>query len=152
MMPRETIVLTLAKIPGMFTVPDGDEGGPLTNGGNHLGHIHVGDLDMWSFSANQNDSISLSIGEPPFGETDPGFNPWIRLISPAGVLVGSNGGTLVGQITVIAPLSGTYTVIVTTADSFNDAEGNYRLTLAKIPAPPCDNSRSDSRKTMTADR
>ena len=125
--------LTLAKIPGMFTVPDGDEGGPLTNGGNHLGHIHVGDLDMWSFSANQNDSISLSIGEPPFGETDPGFNPWIRLISPAGVLVGSNSGTLVGQITVIAPLSGTYTVIVTTADSFNDAEGNYRLTLAKIP-------------------
>jgi Viral BACON domain len=131
-----TYRLTLARAPGTFVVPPGDEGGPLSNGGNHLGHIHVADLDMWSFSASQNDFISISIGEPPFGQVDPGFNPWIRLIGPTGVLVSSNSGVLVGQISVAAPLSGTYTVLVTTNDAFNDAEGNYRLTLAKIPGTP----------------
>jgi hypothetical protein len=126
-------LLTLAKAPGTVFVPDGDQGGPMTNGRNHPGDIHRGDLDQWTFTAAQNDFISLSIGEPPFGEVDPGFNPWIRLISPAGVTLGNNAGVLVGQITVIAPLSGTYTVIVSTNDPFHDAEGSYRLTLAKAP-------------------
>ena len=125
--------LTLAKVPGTVVVPLDDQGGAMTNGANHLGHIHTGDLDQWTFTAAQNDYLAVSIGEPPFGEVDPGFNPWIRLIGPTGVVVGSAAGTLVAQINVIAPLSGTYTVIVGTNDSFNDAQGNYRLTYAKVP-------------------
>ena len=61
-------ILRLAKMPGAFTVPDGDQGGALTNGSNHPGHITIGDLDMWSFTANQNETAIIRIGEVgPFG-------------------------------------------------------------------------------------
>jgi hypothetical protein len=126
-------LLTLAKAPGTAEVPIGDQGGALTNGLNHLGHIHEGDLDQWTFTAAQSDYISLSVGEPPFGEIDPGFNPWIRLLAPNGQLIGNAAGALVAQVHVQAPLSGTYTVLIGTADAFNDGEGDYRLTLAKVP-------------------
>jgi hypothetical protein len=126
--------LTLAKIPGTFTVPVGDEGGPMANGANHTGVIHIGDLDQWTFQAGQGDRIALSIGEVPMGEVDPGFVPWIRLYGPTGALVGfEDWGDLVAQITATAPLTGTYTVLVASNDGGNDATGSYRLTLAKIP-------------------
>ncbi len=125
--------LTLAKTPGSFIVPAGDEGGPMTNGANHTGALHVGDLDQWTFTAAQNDAIALSIGEVLVGEVDPGFWPWIRLRGPNGAQLGSHWGSLVAQLNVIAPLSGTYTVLVGTADSGLDATGSYRLTLAKTP-------------------
>ena len=86
-----------------------------------------------NFTASQNDFISLSIGEVLPGGPDPGFVPWIRLQNPMGVQIGSNSGALVGQINVTAPLTGTYTVLVASNDSFNDATGSYRLTLAKAP-------------------
>ena len=44
-------LLTLAKTPGTFIVPAGDEGGPMTNGANHPAVIHRGDLDQWTFTA-----------------------------------------------------------------------------------------------------
>ncbi|MCC7177714.1 MAG: hypothetical protein IT177_04915, partial [Acidobacteria bacterium] len=99
--------LTLAQTPGAFTVPGDDEGGALENGENHSGHIHLGDLDQWSFTAAQGDAITVSIGEVFPTELDPGFNPWIRLRSPTGANLGSESGPLTAQISVIAPLSGT---------------------------------------------
>ena len=51
--------LYFAQFPGAFVVPSGDEGGSLTNGGNHDGTIQVGDLDLWSFTANAGDRIVL---------------------------------------------------------------------------------------------
>ena len=47
-----TYVLHLAQFPEAFVVPSGDQGGPLTNGGNHAGTNTLGDLDMWSFTAS----------------------------------------------------------------------------------------------------
>ena len=125
--------LTLATTPGSFIVPEEDEGGPLTNGVNHDGFIHVGDLDQWSISAAKGDTITVSIGEVLEGEVDPGFVPWIRLVGPTGVQYRSHWGVWAAQITHVAPLSGTYTVIVSTADIGNDSVGRYRLTLAKAP-------------------
>ncbi|MCC7180517.1 MAG: cadherin-like domain-containing protein, partial [Acidobacteria bacterium] len=127
--------LTLAKTPGTFVVPDGDEGGAMVNGANHSGHIHLGDLDQWSFTAAQGDAITVSIGEVFPTELDPGFNPWIRLRSPTGADLGSASGALTAQISVVAPLSGTYTVLVGTGDVGLDSTGDYRLTLAKTPGP-----------------
>src|ERR1039457_1541533 len=46
-----TYALHLAQIPEAFIVPAGDEGGPMTNGGNFTGIITLGDLDMWTFTA-----------------------------------------------------------------------------------------------------
>ena len=43
--------LTLAQSPEPYVVPAGDEGGLMTNGSNHHGHILVGDLDQWHFTA-----------------------------------------------------------------------------------------------------
>ncbi|MCC7155820.1 MAG: RHS repeat protein, partial [Bryobacterales bacterium] len=123
--------LTLAKTPGAFVVPAGDEGGAMTNGENHAGAIHLGDLDMWTFQANAGDAITLSIGEV----TDSGsFWPWIRLRSPTGAQIGSGYGALTGHIDVAAaPLTGTYTLVVASADSGSNGTGTYRLTLAKTP-------------------
>src|SRR5438552_3341266 len=50
-----------ASVPGTFVVPSGDDGGPLTNGGNHEGTIQLGDLDLWSFTAGVGDSIVLRV-------------------------------------------------------------------------------------------
>src|SRR5262245_29945513 len=58
-----TYRLQLARVPGPFTVPAGDEGGALTNGVNHQGTIDVGDLDLWTFTASPGDRIALQIGE-----------------------------------------------------------------------------------------
>src|SRR5690349_3084525 len=43
--------LRFVKVPGTFIVPAGDEGGLLTNGGNHTGTNSLGDEDVWSFTA-----------------------------------------------------------------------------------------------------
>ncbi len=56
-------LLTLARVPAAFSTSLGDEGGAMTNGGNHAGTIHVGDLDMWSFTATAGEALAVSIGE-----------------------------------------------------------------------------------------
>ena len=61
-----TYVLHLAQFPEAFIVPAGDEGGPMTNGGNYAGTITLGDLDMWSFTANAGDNIVLRLGTVGF--------------------------------------------------------------------------------------
>ena len=126
-------ILRLAKMPGAFTVPDGDQGGALTNGSNHPGHITIGDVDMWSFTANQNESAIIRIGEVVPSGPDPGFWPWLRVYGPLGAYVGGQYGDQAAEVGFIAPLTGTYTVVVVSADSGYDAEGDYILRLARIP-------------------
>ena len=128
-------LLRLAKVPGNFFVAGDDQGGAMTPGANHAGQIDVGDLDLWTFTAAQNESIVLSIGEVLTSEVDPGFFPWIRLYGPNGALIGSSAGNWAGSIAATAPLSGTYTVVVGTFDSGNDAAGDYLLTVGKMPGP-----------------
>ncbi len=123
-------LLTLAKAPGTFVVPGGDEGGPMTNGANHAGVIHVGDLDQWSFTATAGDAVVLRVGEVGGNSV---FFPWIRLYGPTGALLGSQSNLLVAEIAVTASLTGTYTVVVTTGDTGFGATGSYLLTLAKVP-------------------
>ena len=79
----ENYVFTLAKAPGTFVVPTGDEGGPMTNGANHAGTIPMGDLDQWTFTAAQGDAVVLSIGTVGSSSN---FVPWIRLVSPTGAI------------------------------------------------------------------
>src|SRR5262249_43410799 len=103
-------ILTLVKANAVLTVPTGDEGGPMTNGGNHAGVISVGELDGWSFAAVQGDFIAVSVGEVLQSQIDPGFVPWIRLLGPNGDVVGSSLGVLAAQIAANAPLGRTSTV------------------------------------------
>jgi hypothetical protein len=139
-------ILHFVKGPGTFVVPVGDEGGPLTSGANHTGRIGAasglpinhdrGDVDVWSFTANQGDYIALTLGEVLESEIDPGFYPYLRLIGPTGALVSWDVGLLAAKIDVNAPLTGTYTVVV--ADSNINREGsvtgNYVLRYLRVPA------------------
>src|SRR5437667_155082 len=73
------------------------------------------------------------------GEVAPvsaGFRPWIRLVSPTGVLLeNSSEGASAVQVATNATTTGTYTGIVGTNDGFgrNEDTGGYLLTLAKGP-------------------
>jgi hypothetical protein len=130
-------LLTLAKTPGSFVVPSGDEGGPMTNGANHAGAIHLGDIDQWTFTATLGDAIFINIGEvAPLGN----FRPWIGLRAPNGATVDTDWGETEAGVGATATQSGTYTVVI--ADFSGPATGSYLLTLAKTPGafvvPPGD--------------
>lgn len=119
--------LSMAKIPGDFFVSLGDEGGELTNGGVGLGTIDRGDLDMWRFTADAGDSFVLRAGS-----TNGGWNPFLRLYDPMGVLVDSASGIVdSGAVAGRATNSGVFTVVV--GSWFRGDSGNYKLHLAQIP-------------------
>ena len=103
----------------------------MTDGVNHAGAIYLGDLDMWSFTATQGQVITLSMSE--VAPVTTGFQPWIRLVSPTGVLLGNSIGASAAQVVVTASTTGTYTVIVGTNDGFgrNNDSGSYLLTLTR---------------------
>ncbi|MBV6522550.1 MAG: hypothetical protein MNPFHGCM_02698 [Gemmatimonadaceae bacterium] len=122
--------LTAYKAPGAITTKPGDQGGAMTNGAIHTGSITVGDVDGWQFAANQGDYIHISVGEVT-GSAD--FTPYIRLVSPSGAILGTSWGVAAAQIAVNAPLTGTYLVVITTADAGNDDTGSYQLTLGRAP-------------------
>ena len=126
-----TYRLTMTKTPGPITVSTGDEGGPLTNGGTHTGEILQGDLDVWTFNAVAGQQITVQITETT--DTDD-FRPWIRLWTPGGGTLGSAAGLSTAQIgSVVAPVTGTYLVLVGSFDSGFDGTGTYSLTRTVGP-------------------
>ncbi|HYT59746.1 MAG TPA: hypothetical protein VEL06_06220, partial [Haliangiales bacterium] len=118
----------MAQIPGAFTVPSADEGGPMTSGAIHQGLIGVGDLDMWTVSASQGDRITVQIAKDSGGA---GFTPMIELFAPDGARLGVGSGGQAARLDVQADASGTYTVLV--SDANESGTGSYRLYLAHVP-------------------
>ena len=111
----------------------------MTNGVNHVGRIELGDLDQWTFTANQGDSLVVEIGEIAVGSgvPDPNFYPWIRLYGPTGVQIGGDSfyGAAVAQVATTAPLTGTYTCSGCGLPNYA-AAGDHRLVLAQVPGIP----------------
>jgi hypothetical protein len=101
----------------------------MTNGFRHSGFLEVGDLDVWSFSANAGDGIALRMG------TTNAYNPWIRLYGPGGALIAqgydSSSGIRDADLRVQATNSGAYVVIASSL--FQNGTGNYILTLGRSP-------------------
>ena len=129
-----TYRLTMAHTPGPITVSPGDDGGPLTNGAMHTGTMELGDLDVWTFTATAGDRIAVNIGE--ITDTNTAFGPWIRLWSPTGATLGDVWGassTIIDD--VVAPVTGTYLVLVGSYNGTYDGTGTYRLTMAHTPGP-----------------
>ena len=116
-------LITLAKAPGTFVVPEGDQGGSINNGQNYRGSISRGDLDQWSFNANKGDDITVSASE-----TGPNtsFYPEIHVIGPDGSDYGYSWGDILAQRTFTALTSGTYKVVVSRYDNA-DGIGHYLL-------------------------
>jgi hypothetical protein len=121
-----TYALHLAQIPETFIVPAGDEGGAMTNGGNYDGTITLGDLDMFTFTANTGDSINLRLGTTNVVGK-------LQLYGPNGALLQTVGGYPVKDdlIAYTATNSGTFTVLV--SDGYGGETGTYELHLAQIP-------------------
>src|SRR6201999_2781489 len=94
-----------------FVVPGGDQGGAMTNGENHAGDLPPGDLDMWSFQANQGDTFLMSVVD---ADNDPNvdFRVEMRVFDPDGVYVSENAGPIASQLQVQAAKTGTYLVVV----------------------------------------
>src|SRR2546425_1065082 len=103
----------------------------MTNGATNAGSIYLGDLDTWTFDATQGDYITLSMGTVTPASAH--FAPWIRLVSPTGVLLGNSAtGQGAADVAATAPTSGTYTVIVGSyLSGYYDGTGNYLLTLTR---------------------
>ncbi len=104
----------------------------MTDGATNAGSIYQGDFDTWTFTATQGDHITLSMGA--VSPVSAHFAPWMRLVSPTGVLLGNSapGAGTAAQITVTVPTSGTYTVIVGSyLSGFYDGTGSYLLTLTR---------------------
>ena len=126
--------LTVVRMPASFTVPANDEGGTLTNGGNHTGRMALGDLDPWTITTTApNERLIFAIGE--LGTSpDPSAYPWIRVYGPTGALLDHSWNVLAAQVEVTAVSPGTYTVVVGTNDSGLDAIYDYTLTPLRIPS------------------
>ena len=129
-----TYVLRRAQIPETFTVPSGDEGGPLVNGANQTGTNDLADLDLWTFTANPGDTINLRLATT-------GFSGWLQLYGPDGArLTWTGGGTDVAIDDYTATNSGTFTVLV--SSYFAGGTGTYVLRRAQFPGafivPPGD--------------
>jgi hypothetical protein len=120
-----TYRLTMTHTPGPITVSPGDQGGPLTIGAVHTGEILQGDVDVWTFAAVA--GMLLTVQANQISETDD-FRPWIRVWAPNGATLGSAFGTDAAEIVnVVAPVTGTYLVLVGSADSGVDGTGTYSL-------------------------
>ncbi len=124
-----TYVLNLAQVPEPFIVPAGYGGGPLTNGANATGTITLGRQDLWTFTANTGDSISLRLG---WTGTQNGN---LYLYGPTGALLKSAQDSTDDQVTETAATSGTYTVLVSGYDNGGVAIATYVLNLSQVPEP-----------------
>src|SRR5438094_8987950 len=100
----------------------------------HTGEILKGDVDVWTFTATAGDRIAVHIGEI----VDAGdFSPWIRLWSPTGTSLGDTwnvGAAVIDD--VVAPVTGTYLVLVASADVGHDGTRTYRVTMTHARPPP----------------
>jgi hypothetical protein len=119
-----TYVLYLAQFPEAFIVPPGDEGGAMTNGGDHAGTNSLGDLDMWSFTANAGDNLVLRLGTV-------GFDGNLRLYGPNGALLKTAASSTDAELAYTATNSGIFTALV--SSYFSAGTGTYVLCLAQFP-------------------
>jgi hypothetical protein len=100
----------------------------------NAGTITVGDIQAWSFTATNGDSVVLRAGRLSGSY----FEPWLRVYGPDGTLLGSNdpGSILAAEVTFWATNSGTFTVVVADGSYYNgdygDA-GTYQLSYVKAP-------------------
>jgi len=123
-----TYRLTFLKVPGTFVVPAGDDGGALTNGGDHTGSTSLGDLDAWTFTAAVNDSLILRVGEVSGGNV---YYPQLRLYAPDGTLIRDENDNAEATVVHRALVAGTYTAVISSYTYGNI--GTYNLRFLRAP-------------------
>ncbi|QBG48028.1 hypothetical protein EGM51_11695 [Verrucomicrobia bacterium S94] len=121
-----TYNLRYANVGKSFVVPAGDEGGALTNGANHIGITDLADIDMWTFSADEGDTLRLRIGEVTTELVS--FSPWILLYGPDGSLISQDTNSSDAEIVHAATTGGVYRVVV--ENYISGGAGTYNLRYA----------------------
>ncbi len=131
-----TYQLNYFKVPGSFIVSAGDEGGALVQGALNPGTVGVGDIDAWSFTANNGESVILRVGKVTGGYY---FQPWLRVYGPDGALLqeGAVAGTVAQEIALTTTNSGTFTLLISDGGYGGLADtGTYQLNFFKVPGSP----------------
>jgi hypothetical protein len=109
--------------------PGANQNGPLSPGGVALGHIDMGEMDAYTFTASIGQGIQLRVADVAGGA----LGPRLTIYGPAGNLVTWAQGTNVAGQAFAAPSTGTYTVVVDDASSGLASTGDYRLYYIKAP-------------------
>jgi choice-of-anchor C domain-containing protein len=129
--------LSFARAPGVFVTPPGDEGGMLTNGALHAGTSELGDEDLWSFTANAGDQITLRAGRVSGSAS---YSVFLRLYGTNGALLATEAYANDTYLTYRTTNSGTFNVVV--GSYYAGYTGSYDLHFARAPAafivPPGD--------------
>ena len=124
-----TYQLSLLTLSDDFTMPDGEPGGPLTNGVREQGELQQNDFAVWTFPAQARDGLMVRVGASA-------FTPWLRLIAPTGELLDQRHDSWSGNrdnyVSTRAPVTGTYLVVVSPA--YLGQSGAYTIDLGRAPA------------------
>ena len=103
--------------------------GSLTEGVKHPGTIvSPGDMDSWTFQATKGQTLMVSLREPDGGAQP---KPQIRVFSPDGQEIGRPDDKALSRVIAQAPLTGTYTVVVSAGGEASNETGAY--VLRRIP-------------------
>ena len=84
------------------------------------------DIDTWTISASLGSTISISLAETV---PNSNFRPWVRVISPTGLILQNAFHDTSIQASVVATVSGAYTLIVGNADA-DIGSGTYSLAVS----------------------
>lgn len=116
-------------------VPGANEHGLLTNDSVQHGMFDMGDLDTYTFVANEGDHIKLRMADT---SADGLLQPQIELYSSAGgdYIEMGGGSEHVGSLDYTVENTGTYTVLLKptrNTSAHNYATGTYDLYFTKVP-------------------
>ncbi len=123
--------LQLIQAPEAFVVPNGDEGGALTDGVDQNGTIAAGDMDPWTFSAASGDQVTLQVTKVTGGAS---FTPQVELLYPDGSVRSITQSATVATISVAIDVPGTYTAIV--SDANETGSGTYTVHVNRGTTAP----------------
>ena len=121
--PLTSFGLNIAVAPGSHT------GGALSPGNVMPGHIDLGELDSYTFTASVGEGIVLRAADLAGGALVPAFNVY----GPTGSLVNWTWGYDVASLAFAAPATGTYTVVLYDNSGGFAAAGDYNLYYVKAP-------------------
>ncbi|QDU69321.1 hypothetical protein [Engelhardtia mirabilis] len=109
--------------------PGADELGALPSGGMVSGTIDLGDIDSYTFTIEAGQNYEVRVADA--GVTD--LFPQLTLYGPSGSVVKSGSSPTVVSLSGAAPVTGTYTLVLTDVSSGLDAAGAYDLHFVRLP-------------------
>ena len=112
--------------------PGANEHGLLSDHDTRSGSIDLGDIDSYTFYAEENDRVHVRLADLAGQD----MYPYIHLYSPSGELVEHAGGYTVADLqNQLLTETGVYTLILTSGhyNGLEDTAGSYTLHFARLP-------------------